>query len=209
MAREITHLSWCETKKSGCWCESQRYAFVLVLGILVFVFQVIGGYLAGSVAIYADSAHVASDTVATGLSLYVALRARSHADEHRMRSGYARISAGILVLALLWIVYEAFERLNAPQTVDGPLVIAVAGAGLVINLIQFQVLHPERTATANLQRLHILQDALSSVAVVLGGVAIWLFHVSWIDPVLSIGLVVWTGVPALRVLAGKSHGHVH
>ena len=174
--------------------------------------QVVGGYLSGSVAILADSAHVASDVLASGLSIYVSVRARTHAHVGNLRVTYARISALLLLCVLGWIFFEAFTRFYHPSEVHGPLVIAIALVGLAGNLLQLWILHPEKNITGQLQSLHTLEDAASSIAVVLAGVAISLSHIAIIDPVISIGLVVYFGYQALRRLLfphdKKSH-HAH
>ncbi|MGB4076853.1 MAG: cation diffusion facilitator family transporter [Minisyncoccia bacterium] len=199
-------------KRIGCWCEVQRYALVLAVCLLVFFIQVVGGYVAGSVAVLADSAHVASDTASTGLSLIIATLARTHHDEHGLRDFWSRVSAFLLFLVLAWIAWEAVERLCSPQEVDGQLVVAVASAGLLGNLIQYRLLYREKTSTGRVQRLHILQDLASSAAVVVGGVCVWAFGWSAIDPWLSLGIVAFMIPAALLRTFGKAdahHGHHH
>lgn len=213
MANKTACLPWCASvREERCWCEPQRYGLVLAVGLLVFVIQAVGGYVAGSVAVLADSAHVASDAASTGLSLIVAVLARTHHDELGLRDRWSRVSAFALFLVLLWIAYEAVERLRAPHEVDGQLVVIIASLGLVGNLIQYRLLHAEETSTGRVQRLHILQDLASSGAVVVGGACMWAFGWSLVDPWLSLAIVAFMIPAALARVFGKSdphHGHHH
>src|SRR5437763_16538289 len=102
--------------------------------------EVVAGILSGSLALLSDAAHMLTDAVAIGLSL-VALRLASRPAQGQMTFGFSRAEilsaqfngASLLVLALL-IVYGAVQRLTEPSSVAGAPVLAVALAGVGVNL---------------------------------------------------------------------------
>ena len=92
------------------------------------------------------------------------------------------------------IFIEAFHRLRAPEPVAGPLMLGVAAGGLVINLLGLAILHAGKNENLNMHGawLHLLFDALGSVAALVAGGLIWARGWYWVDPVASIliGLLV-------------------
>ena len=204
------HLPWCGPKKI-CWCEPQRYALVIVIGAVVFAAQVAVGLQAESVAVLTDSAHVASDVVASSVSFYVALRVRSHDRADEVRGRYARLSALLLLAALAWAAWEAVGRLRSEtqHEVIGWLVVAIATAGLLGNLVQLAILHPEQTVTAHLQRWHLFEDVGSSMVVIVSGGIIWATGWNDADAWGSLLVVAFVGVFALKRLLGLGQEHHH
>lgn len=106
-----------------------------------------GGYLANSIAIMSDAAHLLSDFTGfliSMFSIWIGTRPASGG----MSFGYHRAEViGALASVLLiwgltaWLVHEAIDRVITPTEVDGKIMLITAGVGLLVNLIMVKVLH--------------------------------------------------------------------
>lgn len=111
------------------------------------VVQVIGGYLAQSIAIFTDSAHLASDMIGFAISI-ISLKIAQRPATKSLSFGYHRSEIiGTLVSVIfiwgltIWLLYEATLRIINPQPVIGDIMFVVAVLGLCFNLIQMKILH--------------------------------------------------------------------
>jgi len=157
------------------------------------VAEIIGGFVANSLALLADAGHMFSDAAALGLSLVAVMLAQRPATSNRTY-GFHRAEilaaltngAALLVLAVL-IAREAWGRLSEPPEVQGGLMLLVASGGLVINLVNLMILSGGRHHNLNVRGawLHVMADTLGSVGAILAGVAIYFLGWSWADPVAS------------------------
>ncbi len=173
-----------------------------------------GSVLSGSLALLADTAHAALDGASALISVFVAHAARSHQNPERMRVRWMRVSGAILLLALVWICYEAYERFTSAQAVFGPSVMVAASIGALINYAQHRLVPHDHSVTAKAQRLHVLSDLASSILVVLGGGLIWLTGIMVLDPVISLVVVGVVGYSTITMMLNRNtdhshHGHPH
>ena len=199
----------------GGHASRSRLAFAGLLTAAFMLAEIAGGILSGSLAILADAAHMFTDAGSLALAWFGYRLADRPADDRRS-FGFARFrilaafANGVtLILLSLWIVLEAVQRFFEPHAIATTPMLAVAVAGLVVNIIAFAVLHggDEHHHDVNLQGAlwHVAGDMLGSVAAIFAaGVIIW---TGWtpIDPLLSVfvaGLVGWGGI---RVLKWSSH----
>lgn len=171
-------------------------ALAITLGFAAV--EAVAGWMAGSLALLSDAGHMVTDSLSLGVALLaaaVALRPPSA----RMSYGYARVevlaalfNAGFMFAVILMIGWQAVERLRAPQPVDGATVIWIGALGLAINLLVAWILSRDGDAAHNLNTrgalLHVLGDALGSVAALASGVVIRQTGWTPIDPILSIGI---------------------
>jgi cobalt-zinc-cadmium efflux system protein len=205
-------IEYARALRPALWTDLERYLVGMGISACICAMQVVGGLVAGSIALLADSAHVASDAAAYAISLTVTIRARGHADEDALRGRGARWSALVLLVPLGWIAIEAVRRLAGDvEPVHGTALTAFAALGMLGNVLQLWAMHGGTlTITGRMQVLHVLGDLGSSAAVVLGGVMIWLFGASWIDPALSLGLALAIGGLGIRAafFPGRS-AHCH
>ena len=168
------------------------WAMVLTGGFMVV--EVIGGILTGSLALLADAGHMLTDTAALALA-WMAFRIARRSPDPRRSYGYHRFQVlaafvnGVTLIAIVgWILIEAVRRLAAPVEIVGGMMLAVAAAGLVVNVVAFVILHGGDRENLNIHgaALHVLGDLLGSVAaIVAAGVILWS---GWtpIDPLLSL-----------------------
>lgn len=182
---------------------ARRLAVVLALSFLFMVVEVVGGWLSGSLALLADAGHMLTDVGALALSLGTAWIAQRPADSTKTY-GYLRweILAALVNGAALfgiagWVVLEAIQRIQQPQPIRSGLFLAVAAAGLAVNLISLTLLHDVREGSLNTRGayLHVLGDALGSVGALLAAAIIWFTGWTLADPIVSVLL-------SLLILAG-------
>jgi len=156
--------------------------------------EVAGGLMSGSLALLADAGHMLTDTAALFFAWLAFRLARRPADPkrsygyHRFQILAAFLNGVVLIVIVMWIVYEAIQRLNAPVEILGGLMLAVAGVGLVINVIAFAILHGGNRENLNLRSaaLHVLGDLLGSLAAMIAAIVIMATGWTPIDPLLSL-----------------------
>ena len=166
-------------------------ALVLTCGFAIV--EAVGGWVAGSLALLSDAGHMATDAAALGLALFAQWVAR-RPPSPRASYGYARaevLAAFVNALALLllvgFIVVEAIARIAHPVPVAGGLVLAIAAVGLAINVGTVWMLSRAPSSTgAQGALLHVVSDALGSVAAIVAGAVILTTGWTPIDPLLSL-----------------------
>ncbi|MEO1251778.1 MAG: cation diffusion facilitator family transporter [Pseudomonadota bacterium] len=188
--------------------NSRRLLLAFVVIVVFMVVEVIGGILSGSLALLADATHMLTDAVALGLAASAQLIAMRPADRV-LHFGYRRAQVlaafvnGMLMAGLLvWIVIEAVRRFLSPIEIDAPLMLGVAAAGLVANIIAFLILHRPGEKDLNVRgaMLHVVGDLLGSIAAIIGALIIMTTGWVKIDPILSILVAVLIGFSAYRLL---------
>lgn len=172
-----------------------KVAFFLNLAFTVL--EIIGGLWINSVAILSDALHDLGDSLSLGLSWYfekVSQRERNQ----KFTFGYKRfsllgavINSVLLLVGSFFILSEAVPRLFDPQPVNAPGMMAFAVLGILVNGAAVLRLKSGRTINERVVRLHLLEDVLGWVAVLVGGIILYFFDVPWIDPLLSIGITLY------------------
>jgi cobalt-zinc-cadmium efflux system protein len=172
------------------------------------VLEVVGGWLSGSLALLADAGHMLTDVGALGLSLASAWIAQRPADDNKTY-GYLRweILAALVNGAALfgiagWIVVEAVHRIQQPEPIRTGLFLAVAAAGLVVNVISLMILHSSREGSLNARGvyLHVMGDALGSVGALVAAVVVRATGWTEADPIASVLLSLLILVGAWRLV---------
>lgn len=188
-------------------------AWALGLAAAYMVAEIVGGLVANSLALLADAGHMAMDVAALGLALW-SMRIAEKPPTAERTYGYHRaeilaaLANGATLIAIaLFIFYEAFQRLQDPPVVAGPTMLAVASGGLAVNAVAVVLLRGGRDESLNVRGawLHVVGDALGSVAVILGGIVIWTLGWRWADPVAGalVGALIIYG--AFRLVADSVH----
>ncbi|MDH5546310.1 MAG: cation diffusion facilitator family transporter [Gammaproteobacteria bacterium] len=160
----------------------------------IFAFaELIGGWVSGSLALLGDAGHMFSDAAALGLAAFAAwIARRPPSSRHSYGMVRAEVLAalvnGLFMLAIVaGIINEAIDRLQKPTEVDGMLVIWIAFAGLIVNiLVAYMLMRGEQSLNVRGALLHVMGDLLGSVAALISGVVIVNFGWNIIDPLLSI-----------------------
>ncbi|MER8558853.1 cation diffusion facilitator family transporter [Mesorhizobium sp. M0633] len=174
--------------------DKKRVLIAACLTAGFMVAETLGAIFTGSLALLADAGHMLADCVALGLAWY-AFHLASRPATVRLTYGFGRVKTlvaytnGIAIFAIaLWIVYEAWGRLQAPAPVLGGPMLVVAIAGLLVNLGSFYVLHGGDRDSLNMRGaiLHVLGDLLGSAAAIVAALVILATGWTPIDPILSV-----------------------
>ncbi|HWY24816.1 MAG TPA: cation diffusion facilitator family transporter, partial [Nevskia sp.] len=126
--------------------NERRLTIALVLIAVFMVVEVVGGVIAHSLALIADAGHMLTDSASLMLALFALRVGKRPADKQYSygRQRYEVLAAfvnGLVLLALsLWILIESVRRLFETQTVQGPVMLVVAGVGLLANIAAFLIL---------------------------------------------------------------------
>ena len=179
------------------------------LNALIVVAEIIGGVVSGSLALLSDAIHNLSDVVALIIA-FVARRLGKRPPSHRHTYGLGRVevmaalfnSATILVVGTL-IIRSAVTRLMHPSPILSGVMLAVAVIGLGANLFSVLLLKGHSHGDLNMRAamLHLLQDTLSSVAVVVAALLSAWKYGPYLDPIVSIlvvAMVLFSGWRLLR-----------
>ena len=166
----------------------------MLLNFFITAIEVLGGVLSGSLSLLSDAIHNFSDGVAIVVS-YAALRLSKKPRTLRHTFGLKRaellaaiVNASTLIVISFFLIREAIERFGKPSEVSGGLMLSVASLGLVANVIGTLLLKKGAEGNLNLRAayLHLLSDAISSLAVMVGALFIIGFNITWVDPALTI-----------------------
>ncbi len=186
-----------------------RLAFFLTLIILAA--EVLGGWLANSLALLSDAGHVLTDIFALGLAWFAAEQADRPANArktfgyHRVGILAALLNALTLILITIWILWQAIGRFQHPEPVQPVVMFVSAGIGIVVNLfIGFGLRKEGDNLNVRAAMLHVFGDVGASAAVIIAGVVILLTGWYLADPVLSVGIAVLIAFGAWRVLRETS-----
>ena len=193
----------------------RRLFWAVAVNLLLTVAQILGGVVAGSLALVADAVHNLSDALSLAIALLARRIARRPAHAG-MTFGYRRaeivaalINLTTLIAIGIYLVAEGIARLITPVPVDGWLVVIIAGVALVIDLGTVALTFRPSRDSMNIRAafLHNLADALGSVAVIVAGTAILLYGWTVVDPLVTLGIagyVLWQAGreigPAIRIL---------
>ena len=179
-------------------------AFILNLAFSVFEF--IGGLFTGSVAIVSDAVHDLGDAASIGISCFLEKKSKRQPDA-RYTFGYARYSVlGGLVTTLILlvgsaaVVYHAVCRMIAPTDIhyDGMIVFAVVG--VAVNFCAALFTREGHSLNQRAVNLHMLEDVLGWLAVLIGAVVMKFTDWAILDPILSIGVALFIVVNAIKNL---------
>ncbi len=187
--------------------------WALVLTGCFAIVEIAGGFLAHSLTLLADAGHMLTDAASLALA-WVALRFAARPSDRRRTYGYQRlqvlaafVNSILLVLAVLWIAYEAIMRLRNPAPVAGPLMLVVAGGGLLVNLVALVLLRRGDAENLNMRAayLHVLSDLLGSVMALIAATSIIFTGWTRIDPLLALLVAVLIVVSAGSLLVKSAH----
>jgi len=181
-----------------------------VLTVAFAIVEALGGWWTGSLALLSDAGHMLTDGAALGLGAIAAWMARRPPSErHSYGLGRAEIvaalvNAGAMLVIVLGLGYEAVVRLKSPSAVNGGAAALIAAVGLALNLWVMRRLHGNDMNT-RAARLHVIGDALGSVAALVSGATIALTGWTRIDPIASLAICVLIAVSSVRLIRESLH----
>ena len=181
-----------------------------MLTIAFAVVEALGGWWTGSLALLSDAGHMLTDGAALGLGAVAAWMARRPPSErHSYGLGRAEIvaaliNAGTMLVLVLGLGYEAVMRLRNPSAVNGFAAALIAAVGLALNLWVMRRLHGHDMNT-RAARLHVVGDALGSVAALASGALVALTGWTRADPLASLAICVLIALSSWRLLRESLH----
>lgn len=152
----------------------------------VMALELIVGHITRSLMLYSDGLHMLSHAASLLISLLAIYWAKQSGNE-RIETKAALINGIGLMIFTVYILWEAFKRLLAPEAIAIQDVYAVAFVGLLVNLLTAVILGASGIEDLNTRSafLHMLADTFSSVAILIGAFFIQQFEWYWLDAVLS------------------------
>jgi cobalt-zinc-cadmium efflux system protein len=177
--------------------KSLKIALALTCAFLLVEF--VGGLVTQSLALLSDAAHMLTDVAALAIAL-LAMRVGRRSADARRTFGYARfeilaaaLNALLLFGAAVFIVYEAYRRLQEPPDIQPVGMLAIAVVGLLVNLASMKVLAGGRDDSLNVKGayLEVWSDMLGSLGVIVGAVIIKFTGATWVDSVVAILIGLW------------------
>lgn len=171
-----------------------RLVFVIILNFVISTAQIIGGFYSGSLSLISDALHNFSDGISIAIS-YFAIKISNKENDDKRTFGYKRstilaalLNSLILIAISIILLKEAYIKFLNPGPIKAFIVIIVALIGLVANMIGVLLLQKFSKGDMNIKSsyLHLLSDALFSLGVVVGGIIIYFFKITWIDPLLTV-----------------------
>lgn len=174
--------------------ERKKLILSLTITLGVMVVEVVGGILTHSIALVSDAGHMFTHSFAIGLSLVAIAIARQPPCHHRTFGLYrAEILAafvnGLFLLAVVCvIIYEAVMRILHPREILSITMFVIGFIGLSVNLVSILILHGSHREDLNVRSVfyHMVADAVSSIAIVVGAVVIHFTGWTILDPLLSL-----------------------
>ena len=182
---------------------------ILIAFILNFafsIFEFIGGFFTGSVAIVSDAVHDIGDAASIGVSYFLEKKSKKKPDEH-YTYGYTRysvigsvITTLILLVGSVLVVYNAILRIFNPTPInyDGMIIFAIIGAA--VNFLAAFFTREGDSLNQKAVNLHMLEDVLGWIVVLVGAVIMRFTDISIIDPLMSIGVATFIFINAIRNL---------
>lgn len=185
----------------------------VAVNVLLTLVQVIGGVIAGSLSLVADALHNLGDAASLGIAVFARKISRKPPDQFKT-FGYKRaemiaalINLTTLIIIGLYLIYEALWRFYQPQEIKGWIVVIVAGAALIVDVVTAALTYRLSRHSVNIKAafLHNVADALSSVGVILAGTLILLYQWYWVDAALTLVIAGYVLYQAAGLLPQTIH----
>ena len=179
-------------------------AFILNLSFSIFEF--VGGIFTGSVAIMSDAIHDVGDAMSIGLSYFLEKKSKKQPDDI-YTYGYARFSVIgsvvttlILLFGSVMVIYNAVLRIFNPVQINYNGMIVFAIVGVVINFVAAYFTKDGDSLNQKAVNLHMLEDVLGWIVVLIGAIIMRFTDISVIDPIMSIAVAVFILINAIKNL---------
>ncbi len=188
--------------------DKKLLKIALVITLVTMIAEFIAGFVSNSLALISDAIHMFTHSFALMVSLGAIILASKKAPFEKTFGYYraevlaAFINGITIVLSILWIVYEAVERFLNPSTINISIAMSVAVIGLIVNIITGVILMQGDQENINLKSafIHMLSDALSSVAIIIGYIIIYFTNWYFIDIILAVLVAFVIGKWAVGIL---------
>ena len=190
--------------------KEKKILLIIIFNVIIIIAEIMFGYISNSFALIADALHNAGDVFAVVIT-YIALSLATKTTTFKQTFGYLRaemmaafVNTLFLFITMIYMIYEATNRVFNPETIDPLYMIVVGIVAVIANGVSAYILNNigvsscssgdghnhshDNEKDTNIQSayLHMLSDAMISVAVVIAGVFIYFFKIYYIDSILTI-----------------------
>lgn len=186
--------------------EKRNIFIAFILNLFFSVFELVGGILTGSIAILSDALHDVGDTAGIGVSYFFEKKS-THPPDNHYTYGYARYSLLgslftilILVIGSIIVLYNAIARIISPIPLNYNGIILFAVVGVIVNFIAALFTKRGQSLNQKAVNLHMLEDALGWLVVLIGSIIMRFTNFSLLDPILSIGIALFILLHAVKHL---------
>ena len=177
-----------------------------ILNILFSIFELIGGFLTSSVAIISDSIHDAGDALTIAVSYFLERKSNKKSDKN-YTFGYRRysvlgafITTTILLIGSIIVIYNSCIRLMSPVKINYNGMIIIAIIGFLVNFLAAYFTKDSHSLNTKSVNLHMLEDVLGWIVVLIGSVIIKFTNFYYIDSIMSIGLSLFLIIECIKNL---------
>lgn len=183
-----------------------KILIAFILNLTFSIFEFIGGVFTGSIAIISDAIHDIGDALSLGVSYFLEKKSKCRPDDN-FTYGYARFSVlGSLFISIMlifgsaFIIYNSIKRIINPSTInyDGMIIISIIG--LSINFAAAYITHGGKSLNQRAVNLHMIEDVLGWIIVLIGAVAMRFTDISIIDPIMSFSVAIFVILNAIKTL---------
>ena len=187
--------------------KTEKKIFIaFILNLFFSVFEFIGGIFTGSIAIISDAVHDFGDATSIGASFLLERKSKKQPDDI-YTYGYARYSVlgGVITTLILLVgsgvvVYNAITRILNPVAINYNGMLIMAGVGLLVNLFATYFTHGGHSLNQKAVNLHMLEDVLGWVVILIGAVVMRFTNWYLLDPLLSICVAIFILFNSLKNL---------
>lgn len=177
-----------------------------LLNLIFSIFEFLGGLFTGSVAILSDAVHDLGDSISIGLSFFLEKKSKKKPNK-KYTYGYLRysilgalITTIILIVGSVFVIVEAVRRIMNPIEINYNGMIIFAIIGVVVNTIAGIVTKDGESLNQRSVNLHMLEDVLGWIIVLIGSIVMKFTNFSIIDSIMSIGVSIFILIHAFRNL---------
>jgi cobalt-zinc-cadmium efflux system protein len=187
---------------------SRNLALTVILNGIITIGQFVGGIISGSLALISDALHNLSDVISVVLA-WLAHRIGLRPHSAKSTFGFKRaeilaafINAITLIAISVYLIFEAVERFLNPKEVNYIWMLGLGILGFLANGLSVIILQENKEENLNIRAayLHLIGDALTSLAVIAGAIVIWLFQIYWIDPLVTVLISIYIFVHTFKIL---------
>lgn len=192
--------------------KEKNILIAFLLNLFFSLYELLGGMFTGSTAIISDSVHDLGDAVSIGIAFLLERKAERATDE-KTRERYSfiggAITSTVLIIGSVAAIVNAVRRFFVPAELnyDGMLIFAVIG--VIVNSVAAFVTHGGESMNVRAVNLHMLEDVLGWVSVLIGAVVMKITDFAYIDPIMSIGVSLFIMISAIKNIKDGDHNHHH
>ncbi len=192
--------------------KGKNLLFAIFLNLGITLAQVIGGFISGSLALLSDALHNFSDVINLFIT-YLANKLVKREASLKRTFGYKRaeilaafVNAAILITVAIFLIIEAFQRLQDPYVIDSDLVIWFALLAIAGNGYSVLLLRKDSKINMNMRGayLHLITDFMASLAVLTGGLLMKYYEIYWVDSILTFAIAIYLIIAGYDLLKSST-----